>query len=88
MGASVLIGSEFELRVRHLRRDAGPQARGCEEIVRHVLRGEIELKRQPEIGRRLGDEAASDHAYDQVGLAVHMDIGTNDIGIPAKAALP
>ena len=88
ISAAELIRGKLQLRVRHLRRDAGLETRRDSKIVGHVLRVKVELKGQPKIARGLSDKTAPDDPHDQVRLALKLDIAADDVGVTAEAALP
>ncbi len=88
VSAPELVRGERELRIRASSGDARLQPRSDEEVVDHFSRSQVELKRYPQIGGRVGDEVAADDADNQPRLAVHLDSGADDFWVPAKAPLP
>ncbi len=68
--------------------DARLQPRRHDEAVDHFPRSQIELKRYPQIGGRIGDEVAADDADNQPGLAVELDGGADDFRVACKMSLP
>ena len=86
--AAILDGGEGELGVGLGDGDAGAEAGGYGEVVGHVLRCEVELEGNPEVGGGIGDEAGSDDADDGVGCAVELDCRSDDVGVGGVAGLP
>ena len=54
----------------------------------HVGADRIELKREPEVGLRVGYEILSDHADDGVRLIAHRDRFPHDGLVTTEPALP
>jgi len=52
-----------------------------------VLRIEFELKRQPDVRGIVGNESATDYAYNLIGLSVELNVFADDSAISTKAAL-
>ena len=54
----------------------------------HVVADRVKLKRQPEVGLRVGDEILSDHADDGVWLIAQRERFPHDGRVAAEPALP
>jgi len=86
---SVVLGSrQFELCVRLVQHDTGPEHPGDMKVIVHVAADRLELKRDPNVGRGVGEELFPDDANNRVWLIAEGKRFPQHALVAGKVALP